>query len=288
MTALSPQRVGRVTASRVPAILGVSPYGDRDSVMREMVRERLGLPSEFTGNIATEWGTDHEPEAITEYEKYRGVMVHNAQVFVVHRSIDYLGCTPDGLIGETGMVEAKCPYRAGYTSIEERPDYYEQIQHQLEVLDREWCDFVVWRPSGLAVSRVGRDPGWWANRGDHLDAFIAEYEDIIYDTDRHQPFMDDADQTPVRDDFDWQMAALEYLEARAAADRAEKAREAARATLITLAGGEPARGAGVALSVDDRRGAVDYKRLLAEHLPTVDLESYRKPSSVVTTVRVAS
>jgi putative phage-type endonuclease len=251
VTALSPERVGRITGSRVAAILGLSPYATAESVLRAMVRERLGAPPEFSGNIATEWGKDNEPAATADYERYRGVMVHADQHFVVHPSIDYLGCTPDGLVGETGMVQIKCPYRATYTTLDERPDYAAQIQFELAVLDREWSDFVVWRPSGLAVTRTGRDPGWLDANLAALDLFIADYEDAVHDTDRHRAFLDDAETVPVRDDFEWQMAALEWLEASSTYNRAKTAREAARQRLIDLAAGQEARGAGVSVTHRD-------------------------------------
>jgi predicted phage-related endonuclease len=57
-------RVGKITASRVGAILGNSPYKTRDDVMREMVREALGAELEFTGNVATEYGTANEINAM--------------------------------------------------------------------------------------------------------------------------------------------------------------------------------------------------------------------------------
>jgi putative phage-type endonuclease len=286
MSELSPERVGRITGSRVAGILGVSPYNDRDSVMREMVRQRLGAPAEFSGNIATEWGLEHEPEAVGEYEKFRGVMVHSDQQIVIHPTLDYLAVTPDGLIGDTGLLEVKCPYKAGYTSIEDRPDYAEQVQLQLFVTGRDWADFVVWRPTGIAVSRVERDPSWWANRGGALDAFIAEYESIIYDDTKHAVFLDEME--PERDDFDWQLAAVEYLEAHAALKRAETEREQARARLVQLAADVPARGAGVSVTRAERKGSLDYSKAAKDLLTGYDLEPYRKPSTTVVTVRVAS
>ena len=245
---LSALRVGRITGSRVAKVLDLSPYGDRASVLREMVRERLAAPSEFAGNVATEWGLEHEAAATAEYERYRGVMVYADQAFAVHRTLDYLGCTPDGLVGDTGMVQVKCPYRGAYTGIEDRPDYYAQVQLELEVLDREWSDFCVWRPTGLAVSRVGRDPAWLPDNQQALDAFIAEYEDAVYDVDKHRLFLDDAETIPVRDDFEWQLASLEWLEDRAAHERTKAAKEAARLRLIELAAGQDARGAGVSVT----------------------------------------
>ena len=60
-------RKGRVTGSSVGAILGHSPWASPDDVMRRMVREWHGAPSEFEGNIATQWGSSNENGAVQEY-----------------------------------------------------------------------------------------------------------------------------------------------------------------------------------------------------------------------------
>ena len=62
------KRKGRITGSNVGAILGRSPFMKRKDVMRNMVREYHGYPSEFTGNIATNYGTHNEPIALADYE----------------------------------------------------------------------------------------------------------------------------------------------------------------------------------------------------------------------------
>ena len=56
-------RKGRVTGSMVGAVLGLDPNCTRAEAMRRMVRSWQGLPSEFQGNIATQWGINHEDEA---------------------------------------------------------------------------------------------------------------------------------------------------------------------------------------------------------------------------------
>jgi len=61
-------RVGRVTASNVGAILGLSPFRKRADVMRSTVREYHGVLSEFTGNVATEYGNLYEHLARADYQ----------------------------------------------------------------------------------------------------------------------------------------------------------------------------------------------------------------------------
>ena len=100
-------RKGRVTASMVGAILGVSPNLSRAGAMRRMVREREGAPAEFTGNIATDYGEANEEGAVAEYYLETGNRVDKVG-FVTKE--DWAGCSPDGLIGSDGGLEAKCPF----------------------------------------------------------------------------------------------------------------------------------------------------------------------------------
>jgi predicted phage-related endonuclease len=64
-------RKGRITGSVVGAILGLDPNCTRDEAMRRMVRAYHGAPSEFKGNIATQWGITHEDEAREAFERTR-------------------------------------------------------------------------------------------------------------------------------------------------------------------------------------------------------------------------
>ena len=66
-------RKGRVTGSNVGAILGCSPFRTRDEVMRDMVRDFFGAETEFTGNVATQWGNVNEETARGEFEMITGI-----------------------------------------------------------------------------------------------------------------------------------------------------------------------------------------------------------------------
>ena len=149
-------RKNRITGSAVGAILGLSPYSTPDDVMRRMVREKFDAPSEFTGNVATEWGVANEAGAIKEYEMETGVTVKPAG-FYTH--MHWLGASPDGLVGEEGLIEVKCPYslRHEKSPVPFKPlalqmHYYAQIQIQLFITGRPWCHFYQWTP---AESRKG-------------------------------------------------------------------------------------------------------------------------------------
>lgn len=280
MTELSPLRKGRITGSRIAPILGLSPYSTRVDVLREMVRQAHGVPAEFTGNVATEYGNEHEPDAMAAYEQSRGVMLHSAQDFVVHPQHDFLGVSPDGLVDDNGMVECKCPYRATYTHIDERPDYEAQIRLQLECTSREWTDFVVWRESGTQVSRVTHDPEWLPSVLPTLLGFMEEYLEVVSSDELSAPHL--APLKDQRTDAEWALASQVYLEAAAELDRAKARAEEARQALLDLAD-FPSIGAGVQVIRSERKGGIDYSRLMREE--EIDPEPYRKPGSVVWSVR---
>lgn len=277
MSNLSPKRAGRITASRATAILGLSPYNTRADVLRAMVRQHHGAPSEFVGNVATEHGHKMEPVALAEYEKQAGVMTYGGQEFVIHPEYDFLGCTPDGFNGD-GLVEVKCPYRATYTSYDDRPDYVAQMQLQMAVTDRPWCDFVVLHQDGsLHVSRLMRDDGWLDKHLPEFREFMSEYEAAIADPDIHL-------QERERDDSDWTAAAEQWRAAKAAADAAKTEMDLARKRLIELSGGISSHGHGVQVVAVESKGRVQYSRALKHFAPDADLSEFTgKPS---TTFRV--
>jgi len=170
-------RLGKVTASRVADILArtkTGPSASRQNYLIELALQRTtGIIAESYSNSAMEWGTQTEPQARVAYEVKSGNFVDQV-AFVDHPSIPWFGCSPDGLVSDSGLVEIKCPNSAThweYFKYKEPPKkYFIQMQAQLAVTGRDWCDFVSFDPrmperSQLLVVRVNRD-----------DAFIAEME----------------------------------------------------------------------------------------------------------------
>lgn len=195
----------RITASRAGAILGVDPYKTRADVMREMVRAELGYPPEFTGNAATEWGNEHEKDARAAYEWEK--MVKTEVVGIgIHPEYDFLAASPDGLVGDDGMSEYKCPYSSQYTSIKERPAYETQVQHGLSVfVERKWMDFCIWRKEEpLIVEHIEKDGGYLERNLPAFRAFMDELREILATPEMHSAYIDaDDDDTLVTLCADW-------------------------------------------------------------------------------------
>ena len=141
-------RCGKVTASRFSDVLAKGEGKTRLSYMKQLRAEKLtGLPEDSYTNSAMQWGTDHEAEARQEYANQSG----NEIVPVGFAELnEWVGCSPDGLVGDDGLVEIKCPNtetHLDYIEANKCPSgYYAQIQGQMWITGRQWCDFVSFDP----------------------------------------------------------------------------------------------------------------------------------------------
>ena len=161
-------RLGKVTASRVADVMARTKTGEsasRKNYLAELVVERLtGRPTEGFTNAAMQWGTDTEPQARAAYEMETGQAVTEVG-FVDHPDL-FAGASPDGLVGDDGLIEIKCPNTATHIdtvlSGEIPAKYVTQMQWQMACTGRQWCDFVSFDPRlpgklQLFVKRCPRD-----------------------------------------------------------------------------------------------------------------------------------
>lgn len=265
------QRTGIITGSRVSAILGANPYQNAEDVLREMVRQHFGAPSEFAGNRATEYGTQHEPDARAAYERATGNIVEETGL-VIHPKWEWLGASPDGLVDHDGTVEFKCPINGVRTYV---PNYYwHQMQLVMAATERQWCDYFEWSPDALFCQRVPAESDWLERYWGDLASFIDRYEATISDEERARPFL--ADKYEQRTDGDWLAAVSDWKDAQDALKAAQAHEKDVRERLIELADGKPSEGGGVRLIRSTRKGSIDYSKVPLEG---IDLEQYRKPDS---------
>lgn len=272
-------RAGRVTASLVGAILGLSPYMTRADAMRVMVREALGEPREFTGNVATEWGNNNEDGALLDYRMETGNEVE--KIGFITRE-DWAGCSPDGLVGDSGGIEVKCPYSlraadapVAFKTLEEQPHYEAQVQFTLWATGRAWWSFFQWAPKGTHHRVVKPDPEWQADNIPRLRQFYAEFLCELEDNPEEH-------RAPKRQEIDTPEAAKMMAEWDEIAEQMELLAERKRDLLdsiVDMAGGKDTLFAGRKLTMVEREGSVSYARVVKEHLPDLDLAAYRgKPS----------
>lgn len=163
-------RLGKVTASRVADVMARTksgPAASRTNYMMELLCQRLtgGQEEKFT-TAAMQRGTELEPVARSAYEVLTGEAVRETG-FVLHPEIDGFGASPDGLVGEDGLIEIKCPNTAQHVQFLRtgKPEgkYIWQMYAQMVCTGRQWCDFVSYddrlpEPLAMAHTRVYLNP----------------------------------------------------------------------------------------------------------------------------------
>jgi putative phage-type endonuclease len=188
-------RVGKVTASQMKHVLAKTqkglPTAARTTYLWQQVIERLtGQPAPVAKTMAMQWGTDQEPAALQAYNEAHLVNVE-AVGFVQHPTLS-VGCSPDGLVTEdmaaTGLVEIKCPYNSAVhleTWLNGMPEEHQaQVQGQMWLTGRQWCDFVSFDPRmpadlQLYVQRVQRNPEYITTLEREIVTFLGEVDAIV-------------------------------------------------------------------------------------------------------------
>jgi putative phage-type endonuclease len=187
-------RLGKVTASRMADVVvktkrGLQDYAaSRANYAAELIAERLtGAPAERYTNAAMQWGSDQEPVARGMYEFLTDCSVVMVGA-VIHQKIEMSLASPDGLVGDSGLVEIKCPNTATHIEtllgVPINGKYIKQMQWQMACTERAWCDFVSFDPRmpgdmQIHVQRVPRDDELIAELEREAVAFLAEIDDRI-------------------------------------------------------------------------------------------------------------
>lgn len=168
------ERCGNVTASRIADVMAKtkSGYGaSRKNYMTQLAIERItGEVADSYTNASMEWGIDTEPEARAEYEAREGVLVIETGFIQAPQML--AGASPDGLVGDDGLIEIKCPNSATHLETiltEKVPDkYIKQMHWQMFCTDRKWCDFLSYDP------RLPESLDYWLRRVERDDDLMSE------------------------------------------------------------------------------------------------------------------
>jgi len=176
-------RAGIVTGSRFAEI--ITPTGKpttgakRTTYMNTLLSEwMVGAASETFQSDWMRRGTELEPEARDLYAMLKDV--EPVQVGMVYKDEERLvSCSPDALIGDKGLWENKAPAphtHVGYLLKDQMPSQYiPQVQGQLWVCERDWCDFQSYCP-GMPpmIIRVGRDEDYIKSLEGEINKFVDE------------------------------------------------------------------------------------------------------------------
>jgi putative phage-type endonuclease len=184
-------RLGKVTASRLSDVLETIKTGEaaaRANYRIELVAERLtGKSTPRFTSAAMQWGVDCEPMARSAYETETGLIVTEVG-FVDHPTIEMTGASPDGLVGDDGLIEIKCPDTKTHietlTSKKAPSKYIPQMQWQMACTGRQWVDFVSFDPRlpehlMLEIIRVERDQLLIDQYSEAVSIFLAEVSKTV-------------------------------------------------------------------------------------------------------------
>ena len=176
-------RVGIPTASSFSKILSATgkPSTSADGYANDIMSEVVaGKPLEgWSGNEWSERGKELESDAVAWYEFTNDV--DTKEVGFCKADNDLYGCSPDRLIdGDEGLLEVKCPKGSthlGYLLKNQLPTtYIPQVQGQLLVTGRKWCDFLSYHPDmPKLIVRVERDEEYITK----LSAALASFHTIL-------------------------------------------------------------------------------------------------------------
>lgn len=143
-------RLGKVSASRVADLMAKTKSGyaaSRKNYMSELLCQRLtGQREEGFTSAAMQRGIDVEPIARGRYEVEADVLVVETGC-IAHPHIDDFVASPDGLVGDDGSLEIKCPNTATHIDFIKTGKIPMRYQHQMTAqmlcAERQWCDFVM-------------------------------------------------------------------------------------------------------------------------------------------------
>jgi hypothetical protein len=186
-------RLGRATGSGFKNVLAKLKSGEastRRNYRSQLICERLtGQRTETYTSAAMLWGKEWEGVAREAYETSVGVLIE--QVGFAEHPYLMAGASPDGLIGDDGAVEIKCPLPATHIDalINGTKGYVAEIQGGMWITGRQWCDFVSYSPLfpkhlQLVVERVPRDQEYINNLESEVAKFLTEMEVVLDKLDK--------------------------------------------------------------------------------------------------------
>jgi putative phage-type endonuclease len=183
-------RLGKVTASKLSDVMATTKSGEsayRRTYRHQLVTERLtGKQTEIYINQAMQHGMDTEDEA-RDFYVFKHADVKEVG-FIDHPTIDMAGASPDGLVGDDGLIEIKCRQPQNHTETlisHQIPSRYKlQMYWQMACTGRKWCDYVSYCPSfpeslKMVVIRLQWDDEQIKLLEESVTKFLTEVEDTV-------------------------------------------------------------------------------------------------------------
>lgn len=286
-------RRGRLTGSQLGAALGLSPFQKPEDVIRAMVREHHGYPSEFEGNIATQWGERYEEQAINAFK--RETLLEVAEVGFLPLGLRF-GASPDGIVSDGAILEIKCPFglrdkpNAPFKNIlaGELPHYYAQCQIEMLAAGEQKAYFAQYvppigdvfdgnyTPEQIDIVAFEINTEWIEEWMPKAEAFYDQFLSEISNKQHLEPLRVEI-HTHETDSIVWRIGELDESVKTLQEERADLMKK-----LVEIAGGKDALISGRKLTKVVRKGNVNYSKAIAALAPEAkaeELESFRGKSS---------
>lgn len=179
-------RAGIPTSSGFDKILTTSgePSKQIRKYMYQLAGERVtGIKMDSYQNFDMQQGTEREPEARAFYELVKNCKIKEAGICFLDKR-KRVSCSPDGFVGSDGLIEIKCPIISTHVSYLVngglREDYFQQVQGQLFITGRKWCDLISYYP-GLKplIERIKPDKNFIKKLGKALYAFCHDLDQMV-------------------------------------------------------------------------------------------------------------
>ena len=153
-------RKGKMTASKAHVV--ITNGTGLDTYISELMAEYYSSePQEQISNKDIQRGIDLEPQARNMFMLETGLIVKQVGFIIVN---EYVGCSPDGLIDDDGLVEYKCPNDKNYFQLllteKIKPEYISQMQWQMHNTKRNYCYFCAYNPNferSLFIKKIEKD-----------------------------------------------------------------------------------------------------------------------------------
>jgi len=177
-------RLGKITSSTIHKIMSSKENSStRTRLLQDLIFERIsGSPTKNIVTAPMARGLELESEARKAYESQNEIVTLSG--FIEHPTIKDAGASPDGLVGDDGLIEIKCLNKKSHEEIIRKQilprQYYIQIQFQLACTQRLWCDFVAYHPDAnqpLYVQRIMPEIKLIKEIHDKALVFISEVEE---------------------------------------------------------------------------------------------------------------
>lgn len=280
--------------SEIATIMGYNKY----KTPYQLWQQKLGLALPDETTYAMERGRDLEPKALAYVEKTQDIKVV-AQPVLVHPEYDFIRVSLDGITQcEQYIVEVKSPMSEDsethvHASIGGACPlvHYCQVQIALEVARHYYPDlkgafygsYIDQNPDKSVVCEVLYDEKFVQR----LITKACQFWDCIQSKTPPAMNEDEYENIELAENKSlWHTLTAQYLEYNKLKKEATAAEDKIKKELLKLSAGRNCKGYGIMVYHSERKGTIDYTKI--PELRDVDLEKYRKDSTVVSTIKVSS